>query len=675
MTLALPFKIKVLPVFVVFFLSVNAQKIVPTPEDTYAEAEEYILAGEYSEALPLYKLLYEKGYRSANLNFKIGECYLNLPGHKDKSIPYLEKAISKTSSLFSGKELTDEYAPLAAYLYLGVAYRLAYDFDRARQTFMSMLSLLDTADHQTRILLEYHINRCHNAEALIQSPAVTQWSFLPEPVNNLYSSSNALPLTHEKTVFYMKQLKFYDALMRSDRTEAGWQEPVNLTPLIKSDGDHILTGVSADGKTLLLTAYDPYNSGEIYSSEFIDGRWTPVAKLNGAVNTIYNESHASLSPDGKTLYFTSDRKGGFGGLDIYTAEKGPGGWGPAVNLGPVVNTLFDEETPFLTSDGQKLFFSSQGHYNMGGFDVFYSEKRHGNWLSPANIGFPLNTPDDDWFCFPVDTGSIAYMPVTNNETRQSDICRFVLMQYANPARYTLNGSIELEQEQKTQSDEIRVTFIEKDLKDTLAIQQLDKEGKFIQKLPQGNYKITFTNPEGITLDSKDFNIPANFPQDQLVFRSRITIAERSPADAAKGVPADTFLMENILFSFDRSFITAPSAAFLNTVADLMKRFPDTRLLITGFADAVGDEEYNMKLSHRRAMAVADYIKSREINPSRFEIRGLGEAMPVAQNSNADGTDNPEGRKYNRRVELQITLLPGNWVIIKKDALPLLLPSE
>jgi outer membrane protein OmpA-like peptidoglycan-associated protein len=312
---------------------------------------------------------------------------------------------------------------------------------------------------------------------------------------------------------------------------------------------------------------------------------------------------------------------------------------------------------------------------MGGFDVFFSEKDHDTWLPPTNIGFPLNTPDDDRFCFPLDTGSVAYMSVMNNETRQSDICRFVLTQYANPARYTLSGNIELDPELKTALDEIRVSFIEKDINDTLATQNLDKEGKFVQRLPQGNYQLAFTKSDGELIESREINIPPNFPQDNLVVNSRISVAKSSQTATGEMAPTDTFLLENILFAFDKSFISASSAACLNALSDLMKRFPTTRLQITGFTDAIGDEEYNLKLSYRRAMAVADFIKNREVSPSRFEIKGLGETMPVAINSNPDGTDNPEGRKYNRRVELQVTLLPDNWVIIKKDELPLNLKSK
>ena len=663
----LPIRMRALPVFLFLFFSVEAQKIVPTHEDIYAEAEEYMLAGEYKEALPLYLILYERGYTTANLNYKIGECYLNLPGQKDKAIPYLEKVLSKVSASFSGKDLTEENAPLSAYLYLGIAYRLNYKFDKARETYSSMLTRVDTSDYQTRMLLEYHINRCYNAEELILSPAIVKRDLLPQSINNLYSNTNALVLQNEKMMFYMNELKFYDALMQSVKTDEGWQEPLNITPLIKSDGDHIITGISADGNTILLTAYDPYKSGELFSSEFINGKWTPVKKLNRNINTVFNETHASLSADGKTLYFTSDRKGGFGGLDLYKSEMEQGDWGAPVNLGLLINSIFDEETPFLTPDGKKLFFSSQGHYNMGGFDIFYSEWDHEAWLSPSNIGYPVNTPDDDLFYFPLDTGSVAYLSVMDKDTRQTDIYRFTLTKNTNPARYTLKGNVAFESERKINASDIKVTFVEKERKDTIASQMLDKEGKFIQKLPQGDFEVNFANKAGTLIDSRAISIPPFFPQDQLVFNTRISVAG--------SLRKDTFYLENILFSFDNSSISTLSETYLNTLVELMTRCPEMLLQITGFADALGKEDYNLKLSYHRAMTVADYLKQQNINAGRLTIKGLGESIPVALNSNPDGTDNPDGRKFNRRVELQINVVPENWIIVKKDIIPEYLKSR
>jgi outer membrane protein OmpA-like peptidoglycan-associated protein len=273
----------------------------------------------------------------------------------------------------------------------------------------------------------------------------------------------------------------------------------------------------------------------------------------------------------------------------------------------------------------------------------------------------------------------AYMSVLDAETRQSDIFRFVLTKYANPARYILNGQTEM----KPGSDEITVSFVEKESKNTLASQKLDKEGKFRQKLPQGNYELRFTDMKGNLVGTKGITIPPDFPQDELVLNTRIALADVEKTGTGKQValadssrevtekiaPADTLRMENILFPFDKSTLASTYLFSLNFLADLMIRYPQTLLKITGFADAMGKEDYNLKLSFDRAMAIAGYLQKKHIDPSRMTIKGLGESMPVAMNSNPDGTDNPEGRKYNRRVEMQITLLPDSWIVIEKDIVP------
>jgi outer membrane protein OmpA-like peptidoglycan-associated protein len=679
MIATLPLKTKILPVFLFLFFPVEAQNITVVAQEMYVEAEEFITEGEYKEALPLYINLFEKGFTTANICFKIGECYLNLPGQKDKALLYLEKAVTRISPSFTGKDLTEENAPLIANLYLGIAYRINYQFDKARKAFWSMLSAIDTSDDQTRMLLEFHIKRCDNAEELIKSPSLVQKERLPGIINDGFPNSSPLLVNNEKMIFYMNHYKFYDAIMQSVKTDEEWQIPVNLTPLVESDGDHFLTGVSGDGNTILLTAYDPYNSGEIYSCSFIDRKWTPITKLNTNINTRFNETHASFSADGKTLVFTSDRKGGMGGLDLYQSELTAGEWSPPANLGPVINTIFDEETPFLTPDGKKLFFSSQGHYNMGGFDVFYSEKKNDSWSTPVNIGYPVNTPDDDLFWFPVDSGMRAYMPVIDHETRQSDIFRFVITKYPNPARYTLNGQAEM----KPGTDEITVSFVDRENKVTVASQKLDKEGKFRQKLTQGNYELRFSDKMGNLVGTKEINIPTNFPQDEFVLGTLITLtdtaqtttgglvalAEPSPEVKEKMTPADTLRLENILFAFDKCTLASSYFFSLNSLANLMSRYPETLLKITGYADAMGKEDYNLKLSFDRAMAVAGYLQKKQIDASRLTIKGLGESMPAALNSNPDGTDNPEGRKFNRRVEMQITSLPDNWIVVEKDIVP------
>jgi len=176
-----------------------------------------------------------------------------------------------------------------------------------------------------------------------------------------------------------------------------------------TDGDMFISSLSADGRILFLSKDDNYNS-DIYTSTFNGITWSKTLRLNKHINTRYWESHGNLSTDGSLLVFASDRPGGFGGLDLYISRKVNGDWGPAVNLGPQINTPFNEDRPFLINNGKKLFFSSQGHRNMGGYDLFSSDLQQNDlWSEPGNLGYPLNTPDDNIFFMPTENGKSGYI--------------------------------------------------------------------------------------------------------------------------------------------------------------------------------------------------------------------------------------------------------------------------
>jgi hypothetical protein len=184
--------------------------------------------------------------------------------------------------------------------------------------------------------------------------------------------------------------------------------------MIKAGEDCSSCSLNKDGSELFLYKNDGYD-GNIYSSTLINGTWTPIKKLNKNINTKFYESHASISSDGKKLYFTSNRDGGAGGLDIYVSEKDASGdWGPAVNLGNTINTPYNEDTPFITDNDSVLYFSSEGHNSMGGFDNFKSVRQGTAWKTPSNLGFPINSTDDDKFFQPLNGGKNAYYSITTD---------------------------------------------------------------------------------------------------------------------------------------------------------------------------------------------------------------------------------------------------------------------
>jgi hypothetical protein len=211
-------------------------------------------------------------------------------------------------------------------------------------------------------------------------------------------------------------MKFYDAIMFSHLVRNEWTPPVNITPELQSDGDHYISYLSPDGTVMLLSKDDNINS-DIWMSKFDGTRWEPARKLKKEINTKYWEAHGYLTEDGSAMIFSSDRPGGFGGLDLYISKLNKDGeWGTPVNLGPEINTPFNDDRPFLINNGTILFFASQGHYNMGGYDIFRSDlQNNGLWSKPKNIGYPLNNPDDNIFFCPTDKGNGGFMSMTRRD--------------------------------------------------------------------------------------------------------------------------------------------------------------------------------------------------------------------------------------------------------------------
>lgn len=376
---------------------------------TFLEAEYFFVTGNYEDALPYYLQLYEKLPENANIAYRIGASYLNIPGKKELAADYLEAAVRNMSAKHKEGTITHMSAPYDALYDLAVAYRINYLFSKARETFIRYSETLLPDDRENLDFINHEIKVCDNAEALINNPVTMTEENMGEVINDVRSDFNPLISADGKTFAYMVSMKFYDAIMMTKLTEEGvWGSPINITPELQSDGDIYISGISNDGTVLYLSKDDDYNS-DIYSCSFDGVRWRESMPLNSYINTKYWESHGFVTEDGETLIFASDRPGGLGGLDLYISRKTNGDWGIPVNLGPEINTPFNEDRPFLINKGTTLFFSSQGHNNMGGYDLFRSElKDSGIWSIPENLGYPINTPDDDIYLMPEGNGDSGY---------------------------------------------------------------------------------------------------------------------------------------------------------------------------------------------------------------------------------------------------------------------------
>lgn len=390
-----------------FYISLSAQEI-NNVQKTFLEAEYFFLNEDYADALPFYLHLYETIPDNANLAYRIGACYLNIPGKKNFSIDYLETASKNMSAKHKEGTIKQTAAPYDALFDLGNAYLVNYKFDKAKDAFRRYSESLLPDDQENLDFINHEIQVCDNAKDLISKPV----SYTEESIGGLFndekSNFNPVISSDGKSFAFMVSLKFYDAVMFSKLINGKWTSSVNITPEVQLDGKIYISCLSADGKVLLLSKNDNYNS-DIYESLLNGSKWTPAVKLGKNINTKYWESHGFISEDGNQMIFSSDRPGGFGGLDLYISQKVNGEWGPAVNLGPEINTQFNEDRAFLINNGETLFFSSQGHQTIGGYDIFRSDlQSNGLWSNPENIGYPLNTPDDNMFFMPVGNGKSGY---------------------------------------------------------------------------------------------------------------------------------------------------------------------------------------------------------------------------------------------------------------------------
>jgi tetratricopeptide (TPR) repeat protein len=391
----------------VFIFPIYAQENKELQE-SFLEAEYFLLNEDYPDALTYYLQLYEKLPDNANLAYCIGVCYLNIPTKKNLSVKYLEIASKNMSAKHKEGSINQTSAPYDALFELGNAYRINFKFDMAKETFAKYLETLLPDDHVNIDFVKHQIVVCEMDKDLISKPV----AYSEENVGGLFNDEkdnfNPLISADGKSFAYMVSLKFYDAVMFSRLINGKWTPPLNITPELQSDGDFYISCLSSDGKLLFLSK-DDNETSDIYVSSFDGSHWNKTIKLNKNINTKYWESHAFMSEDGNQLIFASDRPGGFGGLDLYLSHKTNGDWGPAVNLGPEINTEFNEDRPFLINNGKTLFFSSQGHENIGGYDLFRSDlQSNGLWSNPKNLGYPINTPDDDIFFMPVGDGRSGY---------------------------------------------------------------------------------------------------------------------------------------------------------------------------------------------------------------------------------------------------------------------------
>ena len=614
--------------------------------------------GGYAVALPLFLALSKQDPENRNLSFKVGVCYLSSKRHRAEAIPCFLKASLLISDDYDGSSFKERGAPPITWKFLGDAYHLNYQFDKAIEAYSKFISLQSNNRKDGKLQSEAKraIEMCNTGKQLVANPVKGKIENLGASVNSIYADYSPVLSADQQTLIFTSRKaestggqkdeegNYMEDIYISTRTKTGWSKAQNIGPPINTAGNEASVGISPDGQTILIYK-DDNGDGNIYKTTLDGDIWSTPVKFNENINSKYWEPSAFISADGSTLYFTSNRPGGFGGRDLYTSKLTPeGDWENAVNMGPSINTTMDEDAPFIHPDGVTFTFSSNGHNTMGGFDIFTSLlSEEGVWSEPMNVGYPINTPDDDIFYILSPNGRKAYFSSFREGGVGEKDNYMITFQGKKETPLTLMKGRVIDEKGNT-AKKVLITVTDNETSHIIGIYHPNsKTGQFLYILTPGkNYNITYQT-EGHLFYSENVDIP-----------KKSTYYEVSRAVSLTPIVVGSkMVLNNIFFDFDKATLRPISNVELLNLIQLLKTNPGMKVEISGHTDSKGSDEYNQRLSEERAQAVVKYLSGHEISPDRMSAVGYGKKVPVAINTMANGQDNPDGRQLNRRVELKI----------------------
>jgi outer membrane protein OmpA-like peptidoglycan-associated protein/tetratricopeptide (TPR) repeat protein len=447
-----------------------------------------------------------------------------------------------------------------------------------------------------------------------------------------------------KKMIFTRRIGNKESFFESDLTEGNWGNAHPLSGKINSPDNNVgAQNISQDGNWLIFTGCNfPNGSGscDLYISYLTKNGWSEPQNLGFNVNTEFWESTPSLSPDKRDLYFSSNKPGGYGGKDIWVSHRNEKGhWGEAENLGPQINTSGDESTPFIHADNQTLYFNSTG---LPGYsekpDLFVTRKLpDGKWSIPENLGYPVNTIDDEGSLVVDAGGETAYYSSDRTDTKGGlDIYTFELRKDLRPLRTQwAKGRVFDKKTGAGLPSTVELTDISSGQVESRL--QTDEDGNFLITLPVGKDYAFHVQRKGYLFYSANYDMSPTSPDS--VFTADIPL---DPIEANAKM-----ILKNVFFDTRRTNLKPESVTELDIVVKFMKENPNLKILISGYTDNVGKPGDNIKLSTGRAVSVVNYLLEKGIPVSRLSFKGSGETNPVADN----GTE--EGRALNRRTELSV----------------------
>ncbi len=664
----------------------TAEQIVEIANEAYYNLRVLIVANEqYVQAAEI-----DPTYTEAN--YMAGKTFLE-SNFKSKAAKYLERVY----------DIDPEYRFNILYM-IGQGHQYGGAFERAIEFYNRYLTNLDRnpnylgSDYTSREEVERRIYECTNGIDYKSNPEDYTIENVGPEINSEWDDfAPVLTENEDFMVFTTRRqdgntnenvfddMLYYEDIFQAKKSAGGWEKATNIGAPINNLYHDSNLAINSDGTELYL--FKSQNGGDIFVSyKMDDGTWTEPESLDENINSSYSENSVSISPDGMVLFFSSDRPitEDKTDLDLYYSQKDRRGrWGRARNLGEVINTPFDEDGPFIDYDGKTLYFSSKGHKGMGGYDIYKSvyDSASKEWGQPINLGFPMNSPDNDIYFVSTRDGRRGYYASAREDGYGfTDIYQIKLAEIdesvvadskkvdapendnQGPDIVALPPEEEPEEEEEEAPAPVATSPVVMILKTVdsesnevinvdLSVSRLpDNKPVNLKQLDEGLYQVNFNNPVAI-----EYRFTAQ--RSGYMFKNisvTIPAASAKTKELRRYIPLDriregfSVVLRNIYFDFNRSTLKSSSFEELRKVKQILEQNPNYRIEIGGHTDSVGPSAVNQAFSEKRAQSVVNYLVKLGVSRGRLVSKGYGESRPLASND-----DERDGRELNRRVEFKV----------------------
>jgi len=605
--------------------------------ELYVEADNYRVRGQFNQAISLLQQAIEKDKGFSEAYFRLGVTY--------KMMRDLDRS---TKSYEAGLYLTIDQKKQKGYFFeLGDNYLQVGNYEKARDFLSRYLDSeilnkpkMDQASLWKRTA-DYAIKNKRNGSGFVPRP-------LSDTVNCFPMQYFPVLTADEQELIFTRRLgagnEDDEDLVITRKDSAGhWTKPESISPNVNSGYNEGTCTISADGRQLIFTSClgrKGFGNCDLFQSLRVGTTWSMPLNMGPQINSPAWESQPALSADGRVLYFLSDRKGGLGSRDIYVSYQiEPNKWTKAENLGPKINTPYDEISPFIHVNGRTLFFAANGRLGFGGYDLFRSEKENGEWQEPVNFGYPVNNHEDQFSLFITADGKRGYYSHEEGSMNTSGKIYEISVPEDLQIKFRSNYVKGKVKDKKTgQPLNARIELYDVAKNELVSFVNSDSvTGEYLMVLTQGSEYGIFVSKMEYVFQSLNFNYESEIniePVEVNVFLDKVTVGAIS-------------VLKNIFFEFDRFDLQDKSITELENMVRFLTDNPNVKVEIGGHTDNDGSPAYNIKLSQNRAQSVATYLIQNGIDQKRISQKGYGADRPMKPN------DSEENKQDNRRIEFKI----------------------